>query len=41
MMATRDNIDDCPLESGSSFNDLTGCLDTDYDGYTDSRCFPT
>jgi len=36
-----DDIDDCPLESGSSFNDLTGCLDTDYDGYTDSQdAFP-
>ena len=36
-----DEVDDCPLESGSSFNDLTGCLDTDYDGYTDSQdAFP-
>ena len=31
-----DNLDDCPLVSGSSTNELTGCLDTDYDGYPDT-----
>ena len=31
-----DTIDDCPLTSGSSTGELTGCLDGDYDGYADS-----
>ena len=36
-----DEIDDCPVDSGTSSHGLTGCLDTDYDGYPDSQdAFP-